>query len=564
MANAKLRVGVLLDDWVVPAWAATMLRQLCAGDYAEICLVVSRESPFGETQERKSIWSRIKANRNRLVELAVRRALTSMYYKLVDRAPVLPRADAPESIHDLLRDIPNVRVRPRQTKWSDYIGDEDVATIRGYQLDVLLRLGFRILRGQILQAATNGVWSYHHGDNRVNRGGPPGFWESMESWPETGTVLLVLSEDLDSGRVLYRSSSSTDTMSVTDNRSAIYWKSASFLPRCLRDLHRLGPSKFYSKIDQLNPAIEIYSRQLYKVPTTREYAQLVSAKIFEKAKLRVRNFWTFAQWQLLYEVRASYSSSIWRYRRLVPPKDRFWADPHAVRIGDRHYVFIEEYVFAKKRGHIAMLEFDARGELLSTEPRTVLTRPYHLSYPFIFHHDNAWYMIPETAERKTVELYRARKFPDDWQLVAILLEGVQAYDATLIEHDGRWWMFASVTETDGASSTDELFVFFADSPLSTNWTPHPLNPVVSDCKSARPAGRIERIGGELIRPSQNGLYRYGYGLNFAKIDVLTTDDYREHIISTVAPTWSNDVVGIHSYTRAGDLHVVDTQVRVSH
>jgi len=85
--------------------------------------------------------------------------------------------------------------------------------IRSYHLDVLVRLGFRILRGGILQAARYGVWSYHHGDNKVNRGGPPGFWEVLEGHAVTGSILQRLNDELDNGTVLCRSFSATDPLS---------------------------------------------------------------------------------------------------------------------------------------------------------------------------------------------------------------------------------------------------------------------------------------------------------------------------------------------------------------
>ena len=54
------------------------------------------------------------------------------------------------------------------------------------------------LRGEI---ARHGVWSYHHGDNRFYRGGPPGFWEVMEDQPvieyylRTGSTLPMRVSD---------------------------------------------------------------------------------------------------------------------------------------------------------------------------------------------------------------------------------------------------------------------------------------------------------------------------------------------------------------------------------
>ena len=49
-----------------------------------------------------------------------------------------------------------------------------------------------------------GMWSLHHDDNRSYRGGPALFWEIYERNPESGTILQVLTDALDGGKVLYR------------------------------------------------------------------------------------------------------------------------------------------------------------------------------------------------------------------------------------------------------------------------------------------------------------------------------------------------------------------------
>ena len=88
--------------------------------------------------------------------------------------------------------------------------------IKLYKTDVLIRLGFRILRGKILNISKYGVWSYHHGDNNTNRGGPAGVWEVLEKNHETGVVLQILNEDLDGGFKLYESFSATDKENITE------------------------------------------------------------------------------------------------------------------------------------------------------------------------------------------------------------------------------------------------------------------------------------------------------------------------------------------------------------
>ena len=66
---------------------------------------------------------------------------------------------------------------PIQKQFSDWVDDECLAFIKDKDPDIIIRFGFRILRGPILSLPKFGIWSLHHGDAKINRGGPPAFWE---------------------------------------------------------------------------------------------------------------------------------------------------------------------------------------------------------------------------------------------------------------------------------------------------------------------------------------------------------------------------------------------------
>ena len=431
--------------------------------------------------------------------------------------------------------------------------------IRERNVDVLIRIGFRILRGGVLTVAKYGIWSFHHGDNHLNRGGPPGFWESLEAWPETGSILQILTEDVDNGKVLYRSFSCTNSNSVTDNKSNYYAKSLAFIPRKLQELWRIGESAFFARVEVQNADPAIYSRRLYRKPSNAEYAKLIARKLVARSAAIVRSRLYIDQWILLFDFRDTFSSSLWRYKRLTPPKDRFWADPHVICANDRYFIFIEEWLLKAGKGHIAVIEIDAAGNYKAPVP--IIERSYHMSYPFVFEYEGAYYMVPETATNSTVQLFKCVEFPHKWEFQYNLMESVKVYDATLVCRGGKWWLFGNMVENAGASSWDELFVFCADSPLSTDWTPHAANPVISDCKSARPAGRFFENNGRLYRPSQNSSVRYGYGFNLARVVALDSAVYSEEIVSEVEPKWAIDLLATHSFSMAGKLHVIDAQMR---
>ena len=102
---------------------------------------------------------------------------------------------------------------------------------------------------------------------------------------------------------------------------------------------------------------------------------------------------------------------------------------------------------------------------------------------------------------------------------------MRAWDPTLLRHDGRYWLFVTMA-APGVRPSDELCLYSADS-LTGPWRPHPRNPIVSDARRARPAGRILADQGHLVRPSQDGSGAYGRRIVLNRIDVLTPDDYEE-------------------------------------
>ena len=169
---------------------------------------------------------------------------------------------------------------------------------------------------------------------------------------------------------------------------------------------------------------------------------------------------------------------------------RFQADPFPFTHDGRDYVFFEDFPYATRKGVIAMVELDAAGR--ASPMRVVLERPEHLSYPFVFAHEGETYMLPEMSAARRVQLFRADPFPDRWVADHVLIDGAVIADATLIEHDGRWWLFGTQSG-DSGSSWDALALFHAPHPFGP-WTPNAGNPVLIDAGAARPADTAARSG----------------------------------------------------------------------
>ncbi|MBI2825162.1 MAG: hypothetical protein HYX69_10790 [Planctomycetia bacterium] len=549
-APGKLRVGLMVSSLETPAWAKVMLERIRASAYADIVLVVRDASP---QRPRASLWRRLVAQRRHLLYAAYRRLDARLF-------PVRRDAFASCDLSALLADVPVMDAVPRRTRHSDYFSDDDLAAIRAYDLDVLVRLGFRILRGGILTAARSGVWSFHHGDPDLFRGGPAGAWEVFLGQPTTGSVLQVLNEELDGGLVLYRSQSSTDSFSVGRNLSNYYWKTLSFLPRMLAELHRLGHDAFMAKARAERPPANFYSHRLYIGPTNGEMTRILWRLGGRMLRRKLTQWTGGTQWCLLARKSCGPKGSLHNFRVMEPPPDRFWADPCIVEHDGQCHVIIEEYINATAKGHIAVMTIGPDGKW-PRQAQAVLERPYHLSYPFVFAWRDTYYMLVESSTNRSVEAYRAVEFPHHWEPAGALMENIMAVDATLHEHAGRWWLFANMVENDGASSWDELFLFHAAEPLAREWTPHPQNPVVSDVRCARPAGRLFVQDGKLIRPAQDCSGGYGRGIRFQEVLTLSKTEYAEREIGRIEPDWDPSVIGIHTFSSGGGWIVCDANRR---
>ena len=105
----------------------------------------------------------------------------------------------------------------------------------------------------------------------------------------------------------------------------------------------------------------------------------------------------------------------------------------------------------------------------------------------------------------------------------------------------------SQTSSGVPDDAGELWLFSSRS-LDEEWRPHPQNPIVTDPGTARPAGRLFRRGGVLIRPGQDCSRRYGEAVVLNRVELLSRDQYRESPVGRIEPDWMPGVERTHTYT----------------
>lgn len=197
---------------------------------------------------------------------------------------------------------------------------KDIKRIKKLNLDLLIRGGSGILRGDILNVCPNGVISFHHADNDINRGGPPGFWEVYYRSPRTGFVIQRLKDELDGGDILYKGFVSTRWF-YSLNLACLYEVANPFFHNVLEDITSKSPKL---KVLKKSP----YSHPLYTTPNILQTliyliktSYILGCKIFRK--LLGRSFC----WGVAYHFSKKWDDvTLWRSQKIPNPKNRFLAD----------------------------------------------------------------------------------------------------------------------------------------------------------------------------------------------------------------------------------------------
>ena len=239
----------------------------------------------------------------------------------------------------------------------------------------------------------------------------------------------------------------------------------------------MGEKRFYPEVQWIDKSI---SNDIGKNPVLSNKKILIALmNLLVVIIRRIINklFWV-EQWYLLFSMGDITPVFNGKYVQMIPPRDRFWADPHIIHKDHRYYVFVEEYFYHSRKGCISVIEIDETGKY--NPPKSVLERPYHLSYPYTFSYGNKYYMVPETSENKTIDLYECVKFPTEWRFLMHLMENVSAVDTTIFYYNDLWWLFTAMPDKFEALPKVKLFLFYSERLFTNEWKAHSKNPIIPD------------------------------------------------------------------------------------
>ena len=240
--------------------------------------------------------------------------------------------------------------------------------------------------------------------------------------------------------------------------------------------------------------------------------------------------------------------------------EEYWfADPLLFSDNGRTWLFVEAFNRQRCKGEIGFFE------IIDGQPtgfKNVIQTPTHMSYPYVFKHQNQYYMIPETGAAGHIALYKARKFPEVWELDTILLDNVKYCDSTVVAlNNGEYELISYKQEgTSRLNQKCTLTVFKLDMEKKSLTK---LREIPDRHKHNRPAGPMFQHEGKTYRVSQKCDRAYGEAIVVYKVN---SDDDKKYINDDVVNCFCGNniqlvdggkVVLTHTYSQAGGYEVID-------
>ena len=310
----KLSVGYLVDDGFQPGLIYDVIEKSKSAEHYSIDYLIVQT--FTEDKNLLNRAYRLFKKRDflKFVAAACLKAILALESRMFVKDPKIKSAfdmHQLDSFH-----MPKIHVRPfKSTSGLVYrYREEDLETIKNLNVEVLLNGQSGIFRGGILTVCEFGIFSFQYGNNDLNRGGPPGFWEVFNQEPSTGFVIQRLPDELDGGDaqvacdvvdrdVLMRGSIAT-VSPYARNLAQIYKKPIIFMHRFLEDL---GKTRI---LPQFLPQSH-YAHQLYTMPSLYVIA-LYQIKTFITTTRRHFNGWRGKdqRWGVAYQFAENWQSSV--------------------------------------------------------------------------------------------------------------------------------------------------------------------------------------------------------------------------------------------------------------
>lgn len=535
-----LRFALMLNNQYLKRWQLNVVEKLCESGIAkpELLIIFDNYQSDVEIKKRKLplLWR--------------------LYNKLVLSKGALENVFLTSNISKL----PILKCKVYcPDKYSQYFFESDLEIIRSYELDFILRFGFSIIRGDILNVARYGIWSYHHSDEQKIRGGPMGFWEIFNNHSLQGVMLQKLTNHLDGGVILKKRYYRIINHCFRLHVNTILIDSVDMPLQVCYDI--LNNKAKYFENDSVASTAPVYT-----FPSNLTFCKFLAKLFWNRLKFYYKNLFKFEKWQIII-CKANFENILQtkfinQVVKIIdhPKKFKYYADPFIVDQENNSVQLIFEYFdYRSKKGNLGTakvnlssteFKLDLKGQL-----KVLTNNQNHFSFPSIFRQNGKVYVLPEQINLERVDLYQWDPICSDIKYLFTLLE-FPLVDPVLFFYNDYYWIFGSPC---GYHANDKLLAFFSKK-IEGPYEAHIQNPLIVDPTRARMAGAVFFYQNKLIRPAQESHLDYGKAIKFQKINQLTPNEYvEEFLFRLIPPSYQADYSGIHTIYFHDQLCVFDVK-----
>ena len=240
---------------------------------------------------------------------------------------------------------------------------------------------------------------------------------------------------------------------------------------------------------------------------------------------------------------------------------KYWyADPILFSYKGKEYLFVEEFDRNTSKGQLAVAEvLDSPKDM---EFRTVISEPYHMSFPMVFEWNEKIFMIPETSENYSINIYQAVDFPYKWKCISCIKTEKKYVDSVVLEKNNRNLTLLTSEVCDG----NPLKVRFKKIVIDID----KLKIIIPDIKFNkaqiynlidRNAGPIVKIDNhEILSTQESTCIDYGVSLAFRQTTetsaIISKYGIKDIIIDDLE---KRNMVGIHTYSKTDKYEVIDVR-----
>ncbi len=533
--NTKfLRFGLLCNGLTVEKWQAKTIKTLIEGGMQLILVVLNANETKKETFSEK------------LFSYKYSRLLFNLWSRFIFR----PDSKNLIDISSITSKCTHISCKTQTAGIANIFDNQTIELIKNENLDFLLRFGFNIIKGEILQGAKYGVWSFHHDDEEIIRGGPPAFWEVFNPIDTNSVILQKLTDSLDKGLILKKIHFRTIKHSYNANLDQVY-NGSTFMPLSVCKEIISGNMK---------ETISLSKAKVIHPPGNFKMLFFFTKMVFRRIQFHLNALFRQEDWcvgiidqpfqnimQAIIDGKSDFQVN-WLPKE---NKSTYTADPFIIEHQGDDLLFFELYDYKTDKGSVAMSKASEKfGKYYN-----VLDSENHFSFPFVFEIDSFLYCIPESYESNGIQLYRFDDQQNKFMFVQTLIDNVLAVDPVLFQYNDLWWLFFTQKEQPSV----HLFAYFAENPFGP-FSSHLNNPIKSDIFSSRPAGKPFIFNDKLIQPTQDCGHDYGMRVVLNEIIDLSKNSFKEATYKVLKPNhnWLYNK-GLHTLNGNESYTVIDSK-----